>query len=291
MPEWILKLVTAVTSVKTALKLFVFVLLLVFFWSFTSAFMASKRLPSEYIPYILMLTAYSLSHLSIELLYWLKSWNKRRQDKNEESLQQKQAQEAARKEAKSKVSAFRREVESTLPHLDRTEFSLLKRMLSESVSLERNRDPALHFHNIGYIRAIGRKSFSENVYELHPIVRDCLTNYLEEERKKTLIAFSNDLKDEEKEFLRIFFEQEIPFGVPEQEEKMPSNVFNAKYNMVRTEIINEEGYSFTLPEDTKERLIEDNHFEVCYRNLAELDGHYILAVQVRGSGAIGSMRR
>ncbi|MFA0703836.1 hypothetical protein AB4618_25555, partial [Vibrio sp. 10N.222.48.A8] len=71
MPEWILKLVAVVTSVKTALKLFVFVLFLVFFWSFTSAFMASKGLPNEYIPYILMLTAYSISHLSIDLLYWL----------------------------------------------------------------------------------------------------------------------------------------------------------------------------------------------------------------------------
>lgn len=291
MPEWILKLVTAVTSVKTALKLFVFVLFLVFFWSFTSAFMASKGLPSEYTPYILMLTAYSLSHLSIDLLYWLKSWNKRRQDKNEESLQQEQEQEAAKKEAQSKVLAFRREVESTLPHLDRTEFSLLKRMLTESVSLERNRKPALHFHNIGYIRAIGRKSFSENVYELHPIVRGCLTNYLAEERKNTLIAFSSSLKEKEKEFLRIFFEKEIPFGVPEQEEKMPYDVYSGKYSMVNLGIIDEEGYSFILPEDTKERLIEDNHFEVCYRNLAELDGHLILAPLTRGAGAIGSTRR
>ncbi|MDP2576024.1 hypothetical protein Q8W40_27885 [Vibrio penaeicida] len=291
MPEWILKLVTAVTSVKTALKLFVFVLLLVFFWSFTSAFMASKGLPSEYIPYILMLTAYSLSHLSIELLYWLKSWNKRRQDKNEESLQQEQAQEVAKKEAQSKVLAFRREVESTLPHLNRTEFSLLKKMLTESISLERNRDPALHFHNIGYISVIGRKSFRENVYELHPIVRDCLTNYLAEERKNTLIAFSSALKDKEKEFLRIFFEKEIPFGVPEQEEMMPANVYSGKYSMVNLGIIDEEGYSFILPEDTKERLIEDNHFEVCYRNLAELDGHLILSPLARSVGAISSMRR
>jgi hypothetical protein len=45
--------------------------------------------------------------------------------------------------------------------------------------------------------------------------------------------------------------------------------------MVNFGIIDEEGYSFTLPEDTKERLIEDNHFEVCYRNLAELNGHLI----------------
>ncbi|MGR5208850.1 hypothetical protein [Vibrio sp. PNB23_22_7] len=291
MPEWILKLVTAVTSVKTALKLFVFVLLLVFLWSFTSAFMASKGLPSEYIPYILMLTAYSLSHLSIELLYWLKSWNKRRQDKNEESLQQEQAQEAAKKEAQSKVLAFRREVESTLPHLDKIQFSLLKRMLTESVSLESTKSPALHFHKIGYIMPIGRKSYSESVYELHPIVRDCLTNYLAEERKKTLIAFSSNLKDKEKEFLRIFFEQEIPFGVPEKEGKMPFDVYSGKYNMVNLGVIEEEDFSFTLPEDTKERLIEDNHFEVCYRNLAELDGHLILAPHSYGAGAIGLTRR
>lgn len=291
MPEWILKLVAAVTSVKTALKLFVFVLFLVFFWSFSSAFIASKGLPSEYIPYILMLTAYSLSHLSIELLHWLKSWNKRRRDKNEDSLQKEQAQEAAEIEAQSELLAFKREVESTLPHLDRAEFSLLKRMLTESISLEKNREPALHFHNIGYIRAIGRKSFFENVYELHPIVQDCLTNYLAEERKNTLITFSNNLKDKEKEFLRIFFEKEIPFGVPEQEERMPYDVYSGRYSMVNLGVIDEESYSFTLPEDTKERLIEDNHFEVCYRNLAELDCHLILSPLSRGVGAIGSKRR
>ncbi|EPS3428944.1 hypothetical protein ACVD55_000328 [Vibrio alginolyticus] len=291
MPEWILKLVTAITSVKTALKLFVFVLLLVFFWSFTSAFMASKGLPSEYIPYILMLTAYSLSHISIELLYWLKSWNKSRKDKNEESRLHEQAQEAAKKEAQDKALAFRREVESTLPHLDRTQLSLLEKMLTESVSLERNRDPALHFQNIGYIRVIGRKSFSESVYELHPTVRERLTHYLAEERKKTIINFSNNLKDNEKEFLRIFFDEEIPFGVAEQEEKMPSNVYSAKYNMVNLRVIDEEGFTFTLPKDTKKQLIHDKHFETCYRDFAELDGHLILSPLSRGAGALGSTRR
>ena len=293
MPEWILKLVIAVTSVKTALKLFVFVLFLVFFWSLTSAFMISKELPSEYIPYILMLIAYSLTHLSLELLYWLKSRNKHKQDKNKKLLLHKQAQADAKKEAESKVLAFKREVESTIPHLDRVQFSLLKRMLTESVSLDRQKSPALHFQKVGYIRAIGRKSFSESVYELHPTVRVCMTNYLAEERKKTLTSFSNDLKDEDKdkEFLRIFFNEVIPFGVPEQKEKMPFNVFNTKYNMVSLRIIDEEGYTFTLPEDTKERLIEDKHFETCYRDLAELNGHDILGPLSRGAGAIDSIRR
>ncbi|MCG7587436.1 hypothetical protein MHN01_17520, partial [Photobacterium sp. OFAV2-7] len=119
MPEWILKLVTAVTSVKTALKLFVLVLFLVFFWSFTSTFITSRGLPSDLTPYIIVLTAYSLSHIIIEFLYWLNSWNKRRRDKNEELRLQDKKQKASRKEAESKALAFRKEVESTLPHLER----------------------------------------------------------------------------------------------------------------------------------------------------------------------------
>lgn len=291
MPEWILKLVTAITSVKTALKLFVFVLFLVFFWSFTSAFMASKGLPSEYIPYILMLTAYSLSHISIELLYWLKSWNKSRRDKNEESRLHEQAQEAAKKEAQDKALAFRREVESTLPHLEKGHLSLLESMLNDNVALHRRRDPAHHFETTGYILAIGRKSFQEHVYKLHPTVRECLIEYLAKVREQSLIEFSKDLNDNQKGFLRIFFEEMIPFGVPEQEEKMPSAIYSAHYSMVTKAVISKDNSSFTLPEDTRDQLLHDGHFETCFRTLANLDNEYILAPVTRGVGAMGSMRR
>jgi len=291
-PEWILKLVTAITSVKTALKLFVFVLFLVFFWSFTSAFMASKGLPSEYIPYILMLTAYSLSHISIELLYWLKSWNKSRRDKNEESRLHEQAQEAAKKEAQDKALAFRREVESTLPHLEKGHLSLLESMLNDNVALHRRRDPAQHFETTGYILAIGRKSFQEHVYKLHPTVRECLVEYLAKVREQSLIEFSKDLNENQKGFLRIFFEEVIPFGVPEQEEKMPSAMFNTHYSMVTKDIVNKDNNSFTLPEDTRDQLLHDGHFETCFRTVANLDNNFILATASRGGMAIGgSIRR
>ncbi|SUB66869.1 Uncharacterised protein [Photobacterium damselae] len=41
---------------------------------------------------------------------------------------------------------------------------------------------------------------------------------------------------------------------------MTSDLYSKKYSMVNLGIIDEEGYLFTLPEDTKEKLIEDNHF-------------------------------
>lgn len=253
--------------------------------------MTSRGLPSDLTPYIIVLTAYSLSHLVIEFLYWLYSWNKRRRDKNEELRLQKQEQETSNKEAESKALAFRKEVESTLPHLELGQLSLLEGMLDENVPLHRRRDPALHFQNAGYILVVGKKSFQENVYELHPTVRECLTNYLAKVREQNLIEFSRDLNESQKGFLRIFFDEVIPFGVPEQEEKMPFNVYRTHFNMVTKEIISKNNSTFTLPEDSRDQLLHDGHFETCFRSDANLNTEYILAPDSRGGGAMGSMRR
>ncbi|MEZ8375356.1 hypothetical protein AB6C91_13655 [Vibrio cyclitrophicus] len=112
---------------------------------------------------------------------------------------------------------------------------------------------------------------------MYPAARKLLINHPEEEREKTLTSFSRDLKDEGKEFLRIFFDEVIPFGVPDKEDWMPYNVFHMGERMVSLGLVKEEGYTFTLPEDTKQRLIEDKHFEECYRNFAELDASNIEA--------------
>lgn len=176
-----------------------------------------------------------------------------------------------------KALKSKREIKASIPHLDNVELSLLTKMLTETVSLKRKKKPADHLEKVGLIREVGHKNASESVYELSPAARESLMNYLEGKREKTLTRFSCDLKDEGKEFLRIFFDEVIPFGVPEKEDRMPSNVFEMGKKMVSLELVKKEGYTFTLPEDTKQRLIEDKHFEECYRNLAELDASYIEA--------------
>lgn len=240
-------------SKKKALIIILSILSCYCLWKHTGSELDLFGLPSKYLFLICFLLFYCLFHLIINWLCELKV------------------------SSMCKALKSKREIEAAIPHLDNVDLSLLKKMLTETVSLKRGKKPADYLEKVGFIREIGHKNASESVYELHPTARKLLINHLEEEREKTLTSFSRDLKDEDKEFLRIFFDEVIPFGVPEKEDRMPYNVFHMGEHMVSLGLVKEEGYTFTLPEDTKQRLIEDKHFEECYRSLAELDASYIEA--------------
>lgn len=84
-----------------------------------------------------------------------------------------------------------------------------------------------------------------------------------------------ELDDSSRQFLRIFFDEVVPFGTSEQENWMDSLVYESHEKMVRVKAIDKNKFTFILSSDFKDKLIRDGHFKTCYRTEVTLDPSHI----------------
>jgi succinate dehydrogenase flavin-adding protein (antitoxin of CptAB toxin-antitoxin module) len=276
MPEWVLKFVTAIPTAKTAFKLLLTVLLIVLGWSIATSFLKEKGIPNEMIPFLLTLMSFSIAVIVLESFYkvygaickWAKYWINIYSQKKEQARQLELANITKYKEA----TEFRNKVALTFPYLDQASQRLLIRLFkSVNEALEWLIHPTIELHREGFIKQIGKASYQRGIYELDPIVREYLTQYLSEKKEKNLTVFSKELDDNSKQFLRIFFDELVPFGILEQEIWMERRAYNSRHEMLRIEAIEQIDYTFILSSDFKEHLIRDGHFKNCYRTEVTLE--------------------
>ncbi|EIV8469580.1 hypothetical protein WMQ48_18720 [Vibrio cidicii] len=95
-------------------------------------------------------------------------------------------------------------------------------------------------------------------------------------RADKISLISSNLSHREVNVLRIFFEKNIPFGVSGTV-AIPSELCLALNQLLDSGFIDKAGSdTYLLPEDTKNRLLIDKHFEKCYRTEVILDPSLML---------------
>tara|TARA_R110001583_G_scaffold47710_2_gene149370 strand:- start:2322 stop:3275 length:954 start_codon:yes stop_codon:yes gene_type:complete len=281
MPEWILKFLTAIPTTKTALKLLLAVVLTVFGWGAVNPFFKASGIPSDWIPFLLSLTIFSIAVIVTEAAYKvsiaIKMLGKYLIDTHIKKRDKLQQQEKARVTECEKVNSFRKELNLTFPHLDRASQKKLFWLYEVGdEALVWNKNPTYELNRKGLIRYIGDASGEKKIYELNPIVRD----YLSEHFSKQKAALSKELDDNSRRFLRIFFDEVVPFGTSEQEKWMDSLVYESHEKMVRIKAIDKNQFTFILSSDFKDKLIRDGHFKTCYRTEVTLEPSHIHALVV-----------
>ncbi len=276
MPEWIIKFLTAIPTSKTALKLLLTVALIVFGWGAFSPFFEASGIPSDWIPFLLSLTSFSIAVIVTEAVYMvsiaIKVLGKNWLDTHIKKRDKLRQQEKARVAEHEKDNSFRKELNIMFPHLDSASQKMLFLLYDEgNVALVWNKNPTYELNRKGLIRYIGDASGEKYIYELNPIVRD----YLSEHFSKQKAALSKELDDNSRQFLRIFFDEVVPFGTSEQEKWMDSLVYVSHEKMVRIGAIEKNKFTFILSSDFKDMLIRNGHFKTCYRTEVTLEGSHI----------------
>jgi hypothetical protein len=283
MQEWILKFITAITTAKTAFILLFTVVLIVFGWNMTLPFFIEKGVPNDMAPFLLTLTSFSIAVIALDIVYKvygaINKWRKYWIDTYNQKREQVRQQEIAKITKYEETRRFRNKVDLTFPYLDKPSQKLLHRLFERgNDALVWSKNPTFDLHHKGFIIHIGEASGNQRLYELAPIVREYLAPRISKKKVEDLTAFSKDLDGNSREFLRVFFDEIIPFGIPEQEKMMDALVYHSMHRMVLIKAIEQIDYIFILSSEFKEQLIRDGHFKTCYRIEVTLDSANILAL-------------
>lgn len=278
MPEWVLKFITAITTIKTALKLLLTVVLIVISWPIVNSFLEINGIPDNIGDFLLSLSCFSVAVIAIDIAYVLfgrinkiyQNWKVTR-DYNLDKLRNQELEEAKKYE---EDEAFRSKVNLTFPHLDKASQKLLRELFEkENMALVWNENPTYELHKKHFMRHIGDANGKKKIYELNPILKEYLSN----EKESNITELSRHLDEDCKQFLRIFFDGIPPFGVSEQEMWMDSLVYISHEKMVPLKAVKKTDYTFNLSSDFKSKLISDGHFNTCHRTEVTLDPSRIAA--------------
>lgn len=278
MSEWILKYLTPSMSVKTAIKLFLTIVLVVAGWDMANSFFKDNGVP-DYIGHSLwVMLCFCASVIAIEAVFCayeaikkkLQTWQVTR----ESELEKVRKRELDKAKKIEDEEVFRRKVNLTFLHLDKASQKLLRELFERgNIALTWNEHPTNELHKMRFINCIGDVNGKKKIYELNPI----LNEYLSHERENNIAELSRTLDENSKQFLRIFFDKVIPFGVSGQEIWMNSLAYKSHEIMLQLKAIQKHDDTFILSSNFQLQLIRDGHFDICYRTKVTLDPHLIEA--------------
>lgn len=263
----ILKYLSNLASVKTAIKWVVFVLIVTAFWQELNYLFALQDIPIEYAHILTFLASSALSYLVVEIAYRIVNLLRNKYTGRKEKIERKRIKD---NEAKVLNNRFK----ATLPHFDSAQLNILKKLLQQDSVYSRRNEKISNFQSSHFIQPIAQLNSREFVYRLNPQIKDTLVHFLEQVRQTAIESTSRSLEENEYQLLRIFFEEVVPFGVNEDEKWMPAEVYSTRFKLINSELIVSDESDGTdtlkITPDFKERLILDGHFDRCYREEVSL---------------------
>lgn len=263
----ILKYLSNIVSVKTAIKWGVFVLIVTACWQELNYLFALRDIPIEYAHILTFLASSALSYLLVEIAYRLGNFVGNKHTERKEKREQKRIKDHEAKVLNNRFNA-------TLQHFDGAQLNILKKLLREESVYSWRNEKISNFQNSNFIQPIAKLNSRELVYRLNPQIRDSLLNYLSQVRQTVIESTSRSLEENEYQLLRVFFEEIVPFGVDEDEKWMPAQVYSTRFKLINSELIvsdeSDDTDTLKITSDFKERLILDGHFDRCYREEVSL---------------------
>ncbi len=289
MQEWLMKVFSSITSTKTASIALITIILAITSWRTADAFIISKGVPSTLAPFFILMGAYGLAHIIVELAMHCKGrfvkWCKGHKEASEQTAK-KESDIASQKHV---LEVFQATARETIPHLPSRQIDILMELHEKKhVQYHRNNKDISNLLKLNYIHTGSLVNEKDYLFTISPDIFQVVDSYLKKQREQLLVKFCEELTDNDIEFLRIFFDEKIPFGVPETE-MMQDLVWRSGEAMHRKGVLKRndkkrsQGYNthtvFELVADTEKKLQELKGFGSSYRQEAELD---LRLVMVRG---------
>lgn len=280
MQEWLMKVLLSIVSTKTASIALIAIILAITSWRTTSAIIMSKDIPSTLVALFICIGAYGLAYIIVELVMYCKGcfikWCKDTAKKKSDIARQEQA-----------LVIFQANARKAIPHLPSRQIKILMDLYEEEhVQYHRyDKDGISNLIKLNYIYEVSLVNEKDYLFAIHPDVFDVVDSYFKKQREVLLVKFCEELTDNDIEFLRIFFDEQIPFGVPGTEmmrglvwkagEAMLSKGILKSYGMKGSQL-NNTHIGFELVADTEKKLHELKGFGNSYRQNAELDLNLLL---------------
>lgn len=190
---------------------------------------------------------------------------------------------------------FKIKAEKCIPQLSISKIELLNNVIEKPQKYNIKNDDAIYLEQRGYIKRIDKVSDNLYLYEIDTTAKKVLAKHLEFERKIKLTEFIAKITEDEKNFLRLFFIQKIPYGTSDSGVTMEANIFSAGENMARHKIIKQidnsqksEKVSYELTQDAAEYIDKFIFNSKPKRFKVELDDSFIYVSHARGGMAKGA---
>ncbi|WP_154139787.1 hypothetical protein [Photobacterium damselae] len=293
MQEWLMKIFSSIISTKTASIALITIILAITSWQAADAFIMSEGVPSTLAPFFILMGAYGLAHIIVGLVIYCKDrfikWCK----DNKEASERTAKKESDIADQKHALEVFQATARKAIPHLPSRQIEILIELHEkEHVQYHKyNKDGISNLLKLNYIYAVSLVNEKDYLFAINPDVFEVVDSYLKKQRDELLVKFCEELTDNDIEFLRIFFDEKIPFGVPETE-MMQALVWRSGKAMLRKGVLksydkkesqrNNTHIVFQLVADTEKKLQELKGFNNSYRQEAELALNLIL-VDIGGS--------
>lgn len=287
MQEWLTKIFSSIISTKTASIALITIILAITSWQTADAFIISKGAPSTLAPFFILMGAYGLAHIIVELVMYCKGRFVKWCKDNKEASERTAKKESDIANQKHVLEAFQATARKAIPHLPSRQIKILMELHEkEHVQYHRhNKDGISNLIKLNYIYAVSLVNEKDYLFAISPDVFEVVDSYLKKQREELLVKFCEELTDNDIEFLRIFFDEKVPFGVPETE-MMQALVWRSGEAMLRKGILrsydkkrsqrNNTHTVFELVADTEKKLQELKGFGNSYRQEAELAWNLIL---------------
>lgn len=268
-PEWLLKVFSLIRTTETAFKAILTIILATTSWRTTYAYLISKGVPTTLALLFILIVAYGLSYLIVDLVVYCKDrfvhWC---QNKSDIANQ------------KHELELFKAKASTTIPNLPSKQIEILRELHEEGyIQCHRYKDGIPNLNKLKYIYEVNLVNEKDYLFAINPNVFEVVDSYFKKQRDALLFRFCEELTDNDIEFLRIFFDDKIPFGTPETE-AMPGLVWRSGAEMIRKGVLKRHDNKgsqrqsthivLELVADTEKKLHELKGFS-SYRQKAELD--------------------
>lgn len=285
MTEWLSKFFLSKVTAKNAATILLCIVGLFISWPWLHHLALDRNIPPDYVFPLFVLGTLALSYLmvsaTVELLQFLKAiWHKR----------------SYRLEALEQQEDFKGRVRASLPLLEVDALNLLRRLQKTDDKVDIRSKGVVWLLEEKWIRKITRMSASEFVARIDPCVKKLLGEFEASEFTKNIQKISNSLKEQHFQFLRIFWDEDIPYGTPKAGNMMPNPTYSAGHFLVDKKLIHlarvtEAGVSeetFTLQAEAKDYLRNHIFKESPRRETVTINTKFVEASFASGGGAKGS---
>lgn len=281
MQEWLMKVFFSINSAKAASIALITIILAITSWQTADAFIISQGVPSTFAPCFIVGGAFVLAFNIVELVMYGKGRFVEYCKDNKETSERTAKKESDIANKKHALEVFQATARSAIPHLPSRQIDILMELHEEEhVQYHRNNKDISNLLKLNYIYTVSLVNEKDYLFAISPDVFEVVDSYLKKQREELLVKFCEELTDNDIEFLRIFFDEKIPFGVPETE-MMQALVWRSGEAMLRKGVLksNDKKRSqrynthtvFELVADTEKKLQELKGFGSSYRQEVELD--------------------
>lgn len=270
----LLKLFLSKLTMKSAVIFIVGVILLLIMWPFIQQLFTDMEIPHEYQFILAFATTSVVAFLVVSLLMQL-------------IKAMKNCLDSCRN-----TDVFKKSIDDKLPHLDKDKLKLLNTLIEskQTVNLSEIDSKWKWFIAEGWVYKGVELPGKMAILAIAPDVKTRLIEY----NSCELIRTVESLTKLHKEFLSLFWLQEIPYGTQASGERMPHGIYCAGCDLIGKRLLwsktSDVGFfkEFSLS-DEAEKVLKDKVFMSDPKLKAiSLDLNYVMGSGASGAGATGS---